>query len=480
VQRNFSFRYAPRDMRYAFCMSLALLIDFGSTFTKILAVDLTAEEILAYAQSCTTVDTDIMVGLRRALELLPPLLKNSPYECKLACSSAAGGLGMITIGLIPELSAEAARRAALGAGAKVVKVYSFRLSTRELEELEGLKPDILLLAGGTDGGNREVILDNARLLAGSRIECPILIAGNKAAADEVQSILRAGGKITLLANNVMPEVNVLNVEPARDMIRKVFIERIIAAKGLKKAEEFVEGILMPTPTAVLRAAQLLSQGTGSEKGMGDLVVVDIGGATTDVHSIGMGSPVQAGVVRKGLPEPLAKRTVEGDLGLRYNAATILKLCGEGRILQHTSLFQKDLSSRLEVLSQCVEVLPQTAEEQDLDFALAACAAQAAMERHAGSIEALWGPQGQYYLQYGKDLTGVEHLIGTGGIFIHHPQAGEILRMTLFSPQEPFSLRPKNPNIYSDARYCLYAVGLLADRYPETASRIARKYLKKWD
>jgi uncharacterized protein (TIGR01319 family) len=461
-------------------MSLALLIDFGSTFTKILAVDLAAEEILAYAQSCTTVNTDIMVGLRRALDLLPLQLKNAPYECKLACSSAAGGLGMITIGLIPELSAEAARRAALGAGAKVVKVYSFRLSTRELDELEGLQPDILLLAGGTDGGNRDVIVDNARLLAASRVHCPVLIAGNKTAADEVQSILFDAGKTTLLTDNVMPEVNMLNVEPARAMIRKVFIERIIAAKGLKKAEEFVEGILMPTPTAVLQAAQLLSQGMGSEKGLGELVIVDIGGATTDVHSIGMGNPVQAGVVRKGLPEPLAKRTVEGDLGLRYNAGTILKLCGEGRILQHTSLFQKDLAPRLEVLSQCVEALPQTAEDQDLDFALAACAARAAMERHAGSIEALWGPQGQYYLQYGKDLTGVEHLIGTGGIFIHHPQAGDILKRTLFSPQEPFSLRPKNPNIYSDARYCLYAVGLLADRFPETAFRIARKYLKKWD
>ena len=387
---------------------------------------------------------------------------------------------MITIGLIPELSAEAARRAALGAGAKVVKVYSFRLSSRELEELGGLKPDILLLAGGTDGGNREVILDNARLLAAGGIQCPILIAGNKAAADEVQSILSAAGKITLLTDNVMPEMNVLNVEPARAMIRKVFIERIIAAKGLKKAEEFVEGILMPTPTAVLRAAQLLSQGTDSEKGLGDLVILDIGGATTDVHSIGAGNPVQPGVVRKGLPEPLAKRTVEGDLGLRYNAGTILRLCGEGRILQHASLIQKDLVSRLEKLSQRVEVLPQTAEDQDLDFALAACAARAAMERHAGSIESLWGPQGQYYIQYGKDLTGVEHLIGTGGIFIHHSQAGDILRRTLFSPEEPFSLRPKTPNLYTDARYCLFGVGLLADRYPESAFRIARKYLKKWN
>jgi uncharacterized protein (TIGR01319 family) len=461
-------------------MSLALLIDFGSTFTKTLAIDLAAEEILAYAQSCTTVDTDIMIGLHRAFGLLPPSLQDASYECKLSSSSAAGGLGMVTIGLIPELSAEAARRAALGAGAKVIKVYSFRLSRRELQELEDLAPDILLLAGGTDGGNSEVVLENARMLSQSQVRCPILIAGNKSVADEVNSILTAAQKTTMITDNVMPEVDVLNVEPAREMIRKVFIERIIEAKGLKKAEEFVDGILMPTPTAVLRAAQLLSHGTEKEKGMGDLVIIDIGGATTDVHSIGPGNPAQAGVVRKGLPEPMAKRTVEGDLGLRYNAGTILRLCGEGRILQHASLFQKDLAPRLEKLSQCVEVLPQTEEDLDLDFALAACAARAAMERHAGSIESLWGPQGQYHIQYGKDLTGVEHLIGTGGIFIHHPQSGDILRRTLFSPEEPFSLRPKAPNFYTDARYCLFAVGLLADRYPGTAFRIARKYLKKWD
>lgn len=461
-------------------MSLALLIDFGSTFTKILVVDLALEEIVAYAQSCTTVETDIMIGVRRALDLLPSRIKNSPYECKLASSSAAGGLRMVTIGLIPELSAEAGRRAALGAGAKVIKVYSFQLSARERKELEGLAPDILNLAGGTDGGNTEVILKNARQLSQSRIHCPIVVAGNKVAAEEVISILSLAGKTTLIADNVMPEVNVLNVEPARAMIRKVFIERIIEAKGLKKAEDFVEEILMPTPTAVLRAAQLLSQGTASERGLGDLVVIDIGGATTDVHSIGMGSPLQAGVVRKGLPEPLAKRTVEGDLGIRYNAGSILKLCGQERIRKNARFFHSDLSQKLENLSQSVGFLPESEEDQDLDFALATCAAQAAMERHAGTIETLWGPQGQFYLQYGKDLTGVEHLIGTGGIFIHHLQAGAILQKTLFSPEEPFSLKPRNPTLYMDARYCLFAVGLLADRFPDQALRVAKKYLKKWN
>lgn len=461
-------------------MSLALLIDFGSTFTKILAVDLDKEKILAYAQSPTTVETDITIGLHQALDLLPQHIAKASYACKLASSSAAGGLRMVTIGLVPDLSAEAAQRAALGAGAKVIKIYSFRLSQRELAELERLAPDILLLAGGTDGGNRQVIIENARLLAQSHLSCPILIAGNKAAADEVKEILISSGKSPLITDNVLPEVNVLNVEPARQMIRQVFMERIIEAKGLKKAEAFVEGIVMPTPTAVLKAAQLLAQGTKLEKGLGDLIIMDIGGATTDVHSIGLGTPSQAGAIYKGLPEPLAKRTVEGDLGIRYNAPSILEICGAEKILANAQFPHPQLGQEVAKLSQKVEVLPESAEDLDLDLALASCAAQMAMARHAGRIEVLWGPQGQYYIQYGKDLTSFKHLIGTGGIFIHHPQADLILRRTLFSTEEPFSLRPKNPLIYTDAQYCLYAVGLLAERYPDIALRIAKKYLRQWN
>jgi uncharacterized protein (TIGR01319 family) len=264
------------------------------------------------------------------------------------------------------------------------------------------------------------------------------------------------------------------------MIRKVFIERIVEAKGLKKVEDFVEGILMPTPTAVLKAAELLAGGYGSEKGIGDLVIIDIGGATTDVHSIGWGDPVQAGVVRKGLPEPLAKRTVEGDLGIRYNAESILKLCGPESIRKNATLPHPNLARKLQCLCQDVGYVPQTPEDIDIDFALASCAAQAAMERHSGSIETLLGPQGQYFLQHGKDLTNVDHLIGTGGIFIHHPRAGEILHRTIYDPEQPFSLRPRNPTFYTDARYCLFAVGLLAERHPDIALRVAKKYLKKWN
>lgn len=387
---------------------------------------------------------------------------------------------MVTIGLIPELSAEAARRSALGAGAKVIQVFSFKLADKELREIEKINPDIILLAGGIDGGNSEVILANAEKLAQSRLICPVVVAGNKAAADEVNGILQAGGKTSLVTDNVMPDMNVLNVDPARAMIRKVFIERIISAKGLKRAEEFVEGILMPTPTAVLKAAQILAAGTPSENGMGDLAILDIGGATTDIHSVGWGNPVQAGVVRKGLPEPYAKRTVEGDLGIRYNAESILKLCGAEAIRENASLPHPNLRDKLECLSRDVGFVPENPEDQDLDFALASCAARVAMERHAGTIEALWGPHGQYFIQHGKDLTPVEHVIGTGGIFVHHPRADGILKKALFDPGRPFSLRPQNPNLYTDANYCLFAVGLLSERHPEVAFRIGKKYLKKWN
>ena len=292
-------------------MELSLLIDFGSTYTKVTAVDLVEERVVASAKGPTTVQTDIMVGLEMALSFLEQQLGEKPvYGRRLACSSAAGGLSMVTIGLVPELTAEAAKRAALGAGAKVVKVYSYELNSKEISEIESIAPDIVLLSGGTDGGNKSVIIANASALASSKVKAPIVVAGNKVVQDEVSAILRGGGKDVRVTDNVMPEIGVLNVEKAREIIREVFIDHIVMAKGLKKAEEFVEGILMPTPTSVLNAAGLLARGTESEAGMGEMMIVDIGGATTDVHTASRGTPTGSGVILKGLPEPFLKRTVD--------------------------------------------------------------------------------------------------------------------------------------------------------------------------
>jgi uncharacterized protein (TIGR01319 family) len=270
----------------------ALFIDFGSTFTKIVLVDLVDEIVIGCVQSPTTVDTNIIVGLRRGIERIDRILDSSPvYHHKLASSSAAGGLRMVAIGLVPDLTVEAAKRAALGAGAKVIGVYAYQLTEKEIQELENAAPDIILLAGGTDGGDRQNVLRNAEALSRVNLEAPIIYAGNKTCSDEVRRILMASRKEVVVAENVMPELGLLKVEQVRSIIRELFIRRIIDAKGLKNAEEFIDSILMPTPTAVLNAAKLIAEGTDNEPGLGELVVVDIGGATTDVYSSGKKLPV---------------------------------------------------------------------------------------------------------------------------------------------------------------------------------------------
>ena len=251
-------------------MKPVLLIDFGSTYTKVTAVDLEGERLLGTADSYTTVQTDVGEGLENALRKLEKVTGHLEYEARYACSSAAGGLRMITSGLVPELTAEAARQASLGAGAKVLKVYSFQLTEDDVDEILSINPDIFLLVGGTDGGNSECILHNAKILASAQFDFPVVIAGNRSAARECARIL--DGHEVHICENVMPKFGVLNTEPTRLKIREIFLNRIIQAKGLSKAASLIQGILMPTPSAVMKAMQLLAEGCEGEAGIGDLIV----------------------------------------------------------------------------------------------------------------------------------------------------------------------------------------------------------------
>ena len=151
-----------------------LLVDFGSTYTKVTAIDLEAETVLGTAQSSTTIEDDVRIGMNKALAELEEKtgLKPDDYVDKYASSSAAGGLNMISIGLVPALTLEAATRAACGAGAKVTGGYGFELSKSEVRKIVEANCDIIMLAGGTDGGNKQVILSNAEKLAASDIDCP--------------------------------------------------------------------------------------------------------------------------------------------------------------------------------------------------------------------------------------------------------------------------------------------------------------------
>ncbi|MFQ5552070.1 MAG: methylaspartate mutase accessory protein GlmL, partial [Gemmatimonadales bacterium] len=389
----------------------ALLIDFGSTYTKLRAVALEPARMLASAQGPSTVASDVTVGMELAFADLEKRMGPLPdFSYRLACSSAGGGLRMVTVGLVKELTAEAARQAALGAGARLVEAFAYQLTLEDTHRISQLVPDIILLAGGTDGGNTEVILANARALAEAPIECPIIVVGNRVAADNVHTILRNAGNTAMVTENVMPQFGVLNTEPARNAIRQVFIERIVHAKGIDRAQAMVDQVLMPTPAAVLEGARLVADGHDNEDGLGSLLVVDIGGATTDVHSVCAGEPSNEGVITQGLPEPYLKRTVEGDLGMRYNAPSIVDAIGLERVASEAGLSPVRVTELTQHACTNVETLPQNEDECAFEHVLACCAARLAVQRHAGTTETVYTVTGPVTVQRGKDLTEVKTLI----------------------------------------------------------------------
>ncbi len=457
-------------------MKNILLIDFGSTYTKLTAVDVEAEKILGTAQSFTTVETDINEGLRNAMALLEEKIGYIEYEARYACSSAAGGLRMVTSGLVPELTGEAAKLASLGAGAKVVGVYAFQLTEDDLEDIKALHPDIFLLVGGTDGGNTECILHNAKMISKMNPEFPIIIAGNRTAARECERIL-AGHEI-YVCPNVMPKFGVLNIEPTQKKIREIFLNKIIDAKGLNRASELLSDIMMPTPSAVLAAMELLAQGCDGEMGIGDLIAVDVGGATTDIYSIADGMPEHMNTVYKGLPEPYAKRTVEGDIGMRYSVHGIVEAVGSDKICRLSGLSEAKVTEYVKMLRENPDMVPDDNKELEaLDYALASSAIEEAVSRHAGTIYETYTMMGQTFVQEGKNLTKVKQIVVTGGSLIHTKRTVEIASHALYSPTRPDSLRPKEADVWVDRKYILAAMGLLSSYYPEAALRIMKKELE---
>jgi len=448
-----------------------LLVDIGSTFTKVVAVDLHQEVVLCSVRFPTTIKDGVTIGILAALKAaethIGPLDGNIEIS---ACSSAAGGLRMVSIGLIPELSSEAAKRAALGAGAKIVGHYCHHITQREMMQIEATAPDIILLAGGTDGGNDSAIIHNANILGRSAIHAPIIVAGNKDAYDRIEDILQNSSKTAVFVENVMPQIGRLEVQACREAIREVFMENIIKAKGLDSARELVGDIIMPTPAAVLNAATLLAEGIDGEDGIGELIIVDVGGATTDVYSIAKGNPSSSTVLLRGLPEPYAKRTVEGDLGVRHNIDILTELCVRQGIIPDQEV--------LSAFRENPSLVPTNEKEFFFDENLASVAVETSFERHTGKIEILYGPHGEMVVQTGKDLGEVNKVIGTGGPVICSLDPRRILTGVLAEPGKSHMLKPKTADFFVDRDYIMYAMGLLGRSDPKTALRIMKKYLKE--
>ena len=311
-----------------------------------------------------------------------------------------------------------------------------------------------------------------------KTDFPIVIAGNRNSARKCREYL--AGFETYVCPNVMPKFGVLNIEPTQKQIREIFLNRIIQAKGLSKAAQLLSDIMMPTPSAVMAAMELLSEGCEGESGIGDLIAVDVGGATTDIYSMADGMPEGMNTVFKGIPEPFAKRTVEGDIGMRYSVHGILEAVGADRLSKISGIRRGRVEELVSWLREHTDSVPDGNEELErLDYALAAMAIETAVTRHAGTMEETYTMMGLTYVQTGKNLTHVKQIVVTGGSLIHTKDTAAIAKYAQYSPAQPMSLRPKNADIWVDRSYILAAMGLLSKHYPQVALRIMKKELEHY-
>lgn len=457
-----------------------LTTDFGSTFTKLTAIDSRTERIVGTSCAFTTIETDIAEGFHNALAKLEAKIGRWDYDKLLCSSSAGGGLKMVALGLVPELTAKAAKMAASSAGAKVVKTYSFEISKSEQHEIYEINPDVVLLCGGTDGGNKDVIVANARRLCAIEREFTIIAAGNKSASYELEEIFAESGKDYIITDNVMPTFNALNIAPAKESIRSVFIRRIIDAKGLTGIQRMADADIVPTPLAVMSACELLSKGTKGEAGIGEFMAVDLGGATTDIYSMSHGKPVMDNVLVKGLPEPFSKRTVEGDLGMRYSLGSLIDESDMDRLVQWSGADEEQILSWAGRCTDCPDTLADSDEspEMRIEEALARSAVAIALERHCGVMESAYTPLGEIYSVTGKDLTGIDYIIGIGGAIINSLHPERILAGANYDTAKPNSLKPKSLAYMVDTKYIMAAMGLLSGTDADLALRIMKCEIKR--
>lgn len=453
-----------------------LTVDFGSTYTKLTLIDVANAEIVATASAFTTITTDVLEGFNNAWQKILAQHPDAHYDRLLSCSSAAGGLKMVALGLVPSLTSKAAKMAASSAGAKVVKTYAYEISHAEQEEIYEINPDLVLLCGGTDGGNKEVILANARRLAEIDRPFAIIAAGNKSASYDLEEIFAQCDKKCVVTENVMPEFGQINILPARQCIMDLFISRIIDAKGLGEVQKRAELEIIPTPFAVLKACELLSKGIDEEHpGWGDLMAVDLGGATTDIYSMTDGAPSMDNVLIKGIPEPYSKRTVEGDLGMRYSLKALEDETDVKALARAYGVTPEAIVDWVECCAASPDTVAEPgSQEQVIEEALAYSAVDIAVERHAGIISKVYTPIGEMFTLVGKDLTQVPRLIGIGGALINSSDPARILSGSRFNPQRYEYAKPKEPQFYLDKRYIIASMGLLSQVAPEVALTILQR------
>jgi len=444
---------------------LVVCVDVGSTFTKAALVDTGDGTLRGTVAVPTTLTTDVLEGVDACVERL-----GAGGRPVLACSSAGGGLRLAVVGYERAVTAEAGFRVGLSAGARVVHVSAGELNSVAVDALASERPDVVLLVGGTDGGNSAVLLHNARRLAASRLRVPVVVAGNVDASADVADVFDRRRKPVVATANVLPEIGVLEPRPAREAIREVFVRHVIGGKKLSRGPRFGRLVKAATPDVVLTGVELLADGVHGVAGAGDVLVVDVGGATTDVYSVVTPEGEDA-VLRRDVVETMWRsRTVEGDLGMRWSAPGVVEAAQAERLLAAGEVTA--LRAAAARLAADPAYVPSSDAERAVDVRIAELAVTIALRRH-GRPPAEGASS--------KDLRQVRLVVGSGGVLRHGDNAlrARVLRPATRDHAGGWKV-PDRAATAVDASYVLAAAGLLAAEHPAAAARLLATQLQAVD
>ncbi|MCS6829027.1 MAG: glutamate mutase L [bacterium] len=466
-----------------------LATDCGSTTTKAILIERKPEgyRLIARGEAPTTVEApfdDVTIGVLNAVReleeltgktfirdgkiLTPQVDECTGVDAYLSTSSAGGGLQMTVAGVVKVMSAESAQRAALGAGAIIMDVIAVddgRKDYEKVQRIRQLRPDMILMSGGTDGGTVTHLVELAEMLVAADprprlggMRLPVIFAGNKDARAPVKQLL--DGKVDLrVVENLRPTLERENLAPAREAIHELFLEHVMQqAPGYSKLLSWTSADIMSTPNAVGKIMQTIAEMRGI-----NILGVDIGGATTDVFSVFGG---------------VYNRTVSANLGMSYSICNVLVETGVANIRRWLpfEVDERDLRNRLRNKMIRPTTIPQTLEDLYVEQAVAREALRLAFEHHKSLARGLKGVQQQRTIgealtqeDTGKTLVNMmelDMLVGSGGVLSHAPRRAQaaLMMMDAYQPEGVTMLTV-------DSIFMMPQLGVLSTIHPEAATEV---------
>lgn len=449
----------------------ALVAEIGSTTTVVNAFDglnTSHPRFLGSGFSTTSIsEGDVTIGLNKAIQHLKINLQVNDLDIieTYASSSAAGGLKMSVHGLVYDMTVKAAKEAALGAGANIKMITAGMIDDDQINDIRTQQLNIIMIAGGVDYGERTTAIENAKRIASLQLNLPVIYAGNIQNQETIKQIFikNQQSEYLYVTKNVYPKIDDLQVDEARKIIQDVFHQHIVKAPGMEKVKEMIRGEIIPTPGAVMEASLLL------QKAIGDLVTVDIGGATTDIHSVTQGSDYIEKILIS--PEPFSKRTVEGDLGVFINKDNLIEMIGKERLVHELKLTKEELES----IINHYQAIPNQL-QYPLTLRLSKEAFKVAIERHSGRLIKRYQGSGKVEYAEGKDLSNVQYIIATGGALTRLANSEDIIKSVLSSFNESLLTPSKKAKVLIDKDYIMASLGVLSLKHPEASLIILKQSL----